>query len=97
LAPSAAFASEVCGLTVLCLSAERSEGGRERPDCRRGRKQGGERVAAVEKFKEKRKPAEFFGHRNSKTDSAQSATLFELARGRISECIMKNETAYFDE
>ena len=36
----------------------------ERADCRRWRKQGGERVAAVEKIKGERKPDDFFGHRN---------------------------------
>jgi hypothetical protein len=42
---------------------ERSETG-ERSERRRWRMQRGERVAAVEKIKEKRKPADFFGHRN---------------------------------
>ncbi len=36
----------------------------ERADRRLWREKGGERVAAVEKIKEKRKPADFFGHRN---------------------------------
>ena len=55
-------------LQFFALPTERCEGGRERPDRRRGRKQGGERVAAVDKIKEKRKPEDFVGHRNSKTD-----------------------------
>ena len=38
--------------------------GGERPDRRRWREEGGERVAAVEKIEEKRKPEDFFGHRN---------------------------------
>ena len=34
----------------------------ERADCRQWREEGGERVAAVEKIKDQRKPADFFGH-----------------------------------
>ena len=36
----------------------------ERPDRRRWRRKGGERVAAVDKIEEKRKPEDFIGHRN---------------------------------
>ena len=36
----------------------------ERAERRRWRIQRGERVAAVAKIKDKRKPADFFGHRN---------------------------------
>ena len=36
----------------------------ERADRCLWQKKGGERVAGVEKFKEQRKPAEFFGHPN---------------------------------
>ena len=36
----------------------------EQADRRQWRKQGGERMAAVEKIEEKRKPDDFFGHRN---------------------------------
>ena len=40
-------ASRTCGSSLRCSPTERSEGGRERPDRRRGREKGGERVAAV--------------------------------------------------
>ena len=36
----------------------------ERADCRLRREKGSERVAAVEKIEETRKPDDFFGHRN---------------------------------
>ena len=44
--------------------SDRRVPGGERADCRRWREEGGERVAAVEKIEEKRKPEDFFGHRN---------------------------------
>ena len=47
------------------IPTERSEGGRERWERRRWREERPERVAAVEKFEDQRKPEEFFGHRNS--------------------------------
>ena len=55
-------------LPAITLPTEHSEGGRERPDRRRWRDEGGERVAAVDKIEEERKPDDFIGHRNSKTD-----------------------------
>ena len=36
----------------------------ERPDRRRWRRKGGERVAAVDKIEDQRKPEDFIGHRN---------------------------------
>ena len=42
----------------------------ERADRRRWREEGGERVAAVEKIEEKRKPEDFFGHRNRRAKGA---------------------------
>ena len=36
----------------------------ERTDCRRWREKGGERVAAVDKIEDQRKPEDFIGHRN---------------------------------
>ena len=36
----------------------------ERADCRRRREKGGERVAAVDKIEDQRKPDDFIGHRN---------------------------------
>ena len=40
------------------------QSGGERADCRQWRAEGGERVAAVDKIEEKRKPEDFIGHRN---------------------------------
>jgi len=50
------------------LPTERSEGGRERGERCRWQEERPERVAAVEKIEDLRKPEDFFGHRNSKTD-----------------------------
>ena len=36
----------------------------ERADCRRWREEGGERVAAVDKIEDQRKPEDFIGYRN---------------------------------
>ena len=41
----------------------------ERCDRRRWRSKGAERVAAVDKIEEKRKPEDFIGHRNRKSPS----------------------------
>ena len=38
----------------------------ERADCRQWREEGGERVAAVDKIEDQRKPEDFIGHRNRK-------------------------------
>ena len=39
----------------------------ERADCRLWREEGGERVAAVDKIEDQRKPEDFVGHRNRKS------------------------------
>ena len=43
----------------------------ERPDRRQWREKGGERVAAVDKIEEKRKPEDFIGHRNRGSEATQ--------------------------
>ena len=53
---------------LLTLSGDMGSpfGEGERGKRRRGREERPERVAAVEKIEEKRKPDDFFGHRNRK-------------------------------
>ena len=47
----------------------------ERPDRCRWQRKGGERVAAVDKIEEKRKPEDFIGHRNRNTGRAVTHVL----------------------
>ena len=61
-----AFASMIYDHQSVALPTERGEGGRERPDRRRGRKQGGERVAAVGVQRRRTKTIATFGHRKSR-------------------------------
>ena len=58
----------------------------ERGDRRRGREKGAERVAAVDKIEEKRKPEDFIGHRNRDYPTTPSAlfTLMEPAVNKSS-------------
>ena len=85
-------------LQVFALPTERCEGGRERPDRRRGRKQGGERVAAVDKIKEKHKPEDFVGHRNSKTDCCKhpgfSASKASPTRGAMKKPLYESKEVF---
>ncbi len=49
-------------ISWFCVRIIYSRG--ERAECRQWQEEGGERVAAVDKIEEKRKPEDFIGHRN---------------------------------
>ena len=59
-----AFASRIYDCQAIPLPTERSEGGRERGERCQWQMKRPERVAAVDKIEEKRKPEDFIGHRN---------------------------------
>ena len=59
----------------LSFAVKKHAGG-ERANRRQRRKQGGERVAAVEKIEDQRKPDDFFGHRNRNPLDKVKAPIF---------------------